>query len=255
MPKGGNLTIRTENTNLDCDGAQKSKFPQASRYVKLTVADTGVGMDVETQRHAFEPFFTTKSQGQGRGLGLATVYGIVKQTGGHVCLSSETGKGTVADVYLIRVDENPVQAARTLSPGSRTGTETILLVEDYVFLRKMIRAGLERNGYTVITAENGPEALKVANSYMGVIHLLVTDVIMPEMNGQQLAEHMGEQRLGIAVLLMSGHADEMLGEHEVLSSKLAFIKKPFDMPCLLAKIDEVLASAPIENTCSKPPAA
>jgi PAS domain S-box-containing protein len=244
MPEGGSLTIRTENTDPDCDGVHKLKFLRAGRYVRLTVTDTGVGMDERTRRHAFEPFFTTKPQGNGTGWGLATVYGIVKHTGGYISLSSEPGKGTVADVYLTRVDDSPVQIAPMLSVDSRTGIETILLVEDYVVLRKMIRRGLERNGYTVITAGNGPEALNVAKSYKGLIHLLITDIIMPEMNGQQLAERVAEQRPGIGVLYMSGHTYEILGEHGVLNSKVAFIKKPFDMSCLFTSIEEALKSTP-----------
>jgi two-component system, cell cycle sensor histidine kinase and response regulator CckA len=255
MPQGGTLTITTENTELDSDGVHRSEVRQVGRCVKLSLADTGVGMDGEIQRQAFEPFFTTKPPGLGTGLGLATVYGIVKQSDGYISLSSEPGKGTIADVYLKRVDEKPVATPRTPSAESGKSTETILLVEDYISLRKMIRTGLERNGYTVICAENGVEALSIANSYTEPIHLLVTDVIMPEMDGPLLAERIAERRPGIGVLYMSGHADKLLSEHDVLSSKVTFVKKPFDIPYLIEKIQKAMESVAAENTPSDSSAA
>jgi CheY-like chemotaxis protein len=250
MPRGGILTITTENAEINDDNSHESDASRLGNYVKLSLGDTGVGMDAETQRQAFEPFFTTKPRGQGTGLGLATVYGIVKQSDGYVSLASELGKGTIAEVYLKRVNEQPVTTGHRLSAEIRKGTETILLVEDYLALRKMIRIGLERNGYTVISAESGVDALNIAHSYPEPIHLLVTDVIMPEMDGPSLAERIAQQRPGIAVLYMSGHTDELLGEHGVLSSKVAFIKKPFDVPCLMAKIRQAMELVTVENSRS-----
>ena len=256
MPKGGSLTIATANTDLDCNGVEKNNFRRAGRYVKLTLSDTGTGMDAQTQQRAFEPFFTTKPQGQGTGLGLATVYGIVKQSGGYVRLFSELGNGTIVEVHLVRVDEEPeVETRQTPSGETRNGTGTILLVEDFLSLRNMVRKGLEMSGYIVISAGNGVEALNVAESYKGVIHLLVTDVIMPGTDGQQLAERIAALRPGISVLYMSGYADEMLGQHGVLSSNVAFIKKPFEMPDLLAKIREALQPTNAGHECSDSPAA
>jgi len=225
------------------------------RYVLLTLSDTGVGMDAATQRQAFEPFFTTKPEGQGTGLGLATVYGIVKQSAGYVSLSSEPGKGTIVEVYLGRVDEEPeVKIVQTRRRRPRNSSGTILLVEDYPSLGRMVRIALEKNGYTVISAANGADALDIAKRYRGTIHLLITDVIMPGMHGPQLAEHILQRRSGVRVLYMSGYPSQMLGQHGMFS-KVAFIKKPFTLPDLLAKIRVMLESTNVPNGRLNSPAA
>ena len=241
MPKGGRLTISTRNVDSDRDFVESGTRILRGRYIKLTLHDNGLGMDAETQRRAFEPFFTTKRQGQGTGLGLSTVFGIVKQSGGYVVLSSEVGVGTFAEVFLRRVDEEPeVRAIRLVAGEPESISETILLVEDYRSLQRMIRTGLERKGYKVIVAQDGREGIEVARSYNGAIHLLVTDVIMPGMDGLQLAECLAKERPCMSVLYMSGHTDEMVCQHGVLSSDVALIKKPFEMPVFLAKVREAL---------------
>jgi two-component system, cell cycle sensor histidine kinase and response regulator CckA len=256
MPKGGNLTITTETKESTCDCADTHDFDQTNRYVTLALSDTGLGMDEETRRQAFEPFFTTKGLGHGTGLGLSTVCGIVKQSGGHVCLSSELGKGTVAKIHLVKIDKKATNITGPTSPkANQPGSETILLVEDYGSLRKIVRSALETNGYLVLTAESGAEAIDIVKSYTGPIHLLVTDVIMPEIDGPQLASRITELHREIRVLFMSGYTDEMLGQYGVVSSDLLFIKKPFELPDFLAKIREALESTPAEIRRPDSPAA
>jgi two-component system cell cycle sensor histidine kinase/response regulator CckA len=256
MGTGGTLTITTRSGVLDCDCVRADELRGKESYVTLSLRDTGVGMDAETRLRAFEPFFTTKPLGQGTGLGLATVYGIVKQSGGCVCLSSKSRQGTVANVHFARVDRKAPRKAEQLPRGpSPTGTETILLVEDYGSLRDVVRVGLEKGGYSVMTAESGPKALDIVKSYNGRIHLLVTDVIMPEMDGPQLASQIAAQQPEIRVLYMSGYANEVLGQHGVVDSDVAFIKKPFEVSMLLAKIREALESTSVGNERPNYPAA
>ncbi|MGP0018520.1 MAG: PAS domain S-box protein [Candidatus Sulfotelmatobacter sp.] len=256
MPKGGVITITTANTDFDRDCVQRDTLVRAGHYVKLTLRDTGVGMDSETQRRAFEPFFTTKGPGRGTGLGLAAVYGIVKQSGGYVSLTNDLQKGAVAEVYLVRVEERPEAKTVTALPSKReSGHETVLLVEDYLSLRNMVRASLEKNGYKVITAASGEEGLEVAELFSEPIHLLITDVIMSGMDGHQLAGRMAKQRPSVSVLYMSGHTKERLGELGVLDSQTAFIKKPFDTADLLSKVREALESSTRAHQRSEPPAA
>jgi CheY-like chemotaxis protein len=211
--------------------------------VLLTVSDSGVGMDEETQRRIFEPFFTTKAIGKGTGLGLATVYGIVKQSGGFIWVYSEVGHGTTFKIYLPRVDERADAAQQaTALPESVRGTETVLLAEDAAAVRAVARQVLERNGYAVLEAPNGRTALDLAVKHRGPIHLLVTDVIMPEMSGRQLAERLKEPRPELKVLFVSGYTDDAIIRHGILEPGIAFLQKPFSPESLARKVRELLDS-------------
>jgi CheY-like chemotaxis protein len=213
-------------------------------YVLLAVSDTGCGMDQATQTRIFDPFFTTKELGKGVGLGLATVYGIVKQGGGSIWVYSEVAKGTVFKVYLPRV-EQPAKPAKKDDPGDNcTGTETILLAEDSDPLRAMAREYLESTGYTVVEAVSGKDALRRAAEFAGNIHLLLTDVVMPEMSGPELAEKLVHERPGIKVIFTSGYTDDAIARQGILDSKVAFLQKPYRPKDLARKIREVLQDAP-----------
>ena len=239
MPQGGKLTIETANVELDEDYARTHVAVQPGAHVMLGVSDSGCGMDAETQAHLFEPFFTTKKKGEGTGLGLATVYGIVKQSGGNMWVYSEPGQGTTFKVYLPRVGE----AAGTIAPptpvaDSASGVETILLVEDEKAVRELAARTLERNGYTVLTAADAAEATQLAQRHGHRIHLLLTDVVMPEVNGRQLAQRLASLRPGIKVLYMSGYTDDAIVHHGVLEPGVAFLQKPFtaaDRPARYAR--------------------
>jgi len=230
MPNGGLLRIETDEAFLDAAYAAAHAGVKPGRYVLLSVSDTGSGMDDETQQRIFEPFFTTKGQGEGTGLGLATVYGIVQQSGGHIQVESEIGRGTTFRIYFpVAVDEValPPRPARRLTPLSvdsaasaagrplgadaalrgATG-ETVLLVEDGEALREVLERVLAELGYTVLVARDGEEALAVATAHTGPIHLLITDVVMPKVNGRQLARQLGRRRPDLKVLYMSGYTDE-----------------------------------------------
>jgi PAS domain S-box-containing protein len=241
MPAGGRLTIETRNAELD--EAHVGQHPDArpGRYVLVAVSDTGHGMDPATQARIFEPFFTTKASGRGTGLGLAMVHGFVKQSGGHIEVESEVGRGTTFKVYLPRTDETVTSDRSSqdfaMLPG---GTETILLVEDQdavrIFARHVLRAG----GYTVLEARDGEEALRVAQQCQGPIHLLMTDVIMPRMSGPQLAELLARDRPELRILFVSGYADEAMTRFGVPEKGSAFLQKPFNTARLARKIREVL---------------
>jgi len=226
----------------------------------LEVSDTGVGIDSETQKHLFEPFFTTKDQGKGTGLGLSTVYGIVRQSGGHIRLDSEPGKGATFHVYLPRVEQSRPALARGVS-GQGEGTvvgrdearertearrrrETVLLVEDAKRVRQVVREILEMNGYEVLEARHGAEALRLSAQHQGLIQLMVTDVVMPEMSGRELAQRLMPLRPDMRVLYMSGYTDDAIVRHGVLDSGIAFIAKPFTPDGLAAKVRDVLDSPP-----------
>jgi len=243
MPGGGKLTIETANIDLDEAYAHRHLEVKPGLYVMLAVSDTGVGLNVETQSRIFEPFFTTKEQGQGTGLGLSTVYGIVKQSGGHIWIYSEPGQGTTFKIYLPRVEEIGEQVA--LVPTSVTpeqGTETILLVEDEALVRQVTRRILQHNGYTVLEASGGPEALLLSDRHPGPIHLTLTDVIMPEMSGRELVDNLIRQRPEMKVLYMSGHTENAIVHHGVLDPGTAFIQKPFRHFLLAHKVRQVLDS-------------
>src|ERR1700722_12270170 len=239
MPSGGKLTIETSNVSLDEEYARFHAPLRAGEYVMLSISDTGLGMDSETQSHIFEPFFTTKGP-KGTGLGLSTVYGIVKQSGGYIWVSSEPNKGTTFKIYLPRVSETPEQ------PESVPGAETILVVEDEVTLRYLPRQFLEKQGYRVIEAADGAAAMQIAVAHEGIIHLLLTDVIMPGMNGRELAQRILEIRPNTKVLYMSGYTETVIGRNGTLDAGIRLLQKPFTLRDLKNTVREVLNSTPGE---------
>jgi PAS domain S-box-containing protein len=240
MPDGGKLTIETVNVELGETYTQEHRPVSPGPYVLLSVSDTGTGMDESTKAHLFEPFFTTKEQGRGTGLGLATVYGIVKQSGGFIWVYSEPSHGTTFKIYLPRVNEPAGDLQQGQPLESLRGTETILLAEDAAGVRAVAREVLKRNGYSVMEASDGRAALDLAASHSGPIHLLVTDVIMPEMSGRQLADRLREGRPELKVLFVSGYTDDAIIRHGILEPGIAFLQKPFTPDALARKVREVL---------------
>ena len=241
MPIGGHLAIATANVSY----AQEPGTP-AGPYVLLQVSDSGSGMDTETLARIFEPFFTTKARGKGTGLGLATVYGIVRQSGGHIAVDSTPGRGTTFKIHLPRVTE-PVEHRAGPQPAAapRGGAETVLLVEDEPLVRALARKVLQRAGYHVLTAGSGAEALDVADQQKEPIHLLLTDVVMPGMSGRDVMRQLAPKRPGMKVLYVSGYADEAVARHGVLDPGTGFLQKPFTPQALAHKVREVLdGSAP-----------
>jgi len=246
MPSGGQLTVSVGSLTMatPLDG-----FPDqlpAGRWVLMTVEDTGSGMDAETLSHAFEPFFTTKERGKGTGLGLSTVYGIVRQSGGRVQVSSVPGRGTSFQIYLPRSDEKTTSGPRP-SAGSSLGTETVLVVEDEAAVRNLVRAVLERKGYVVFVAHDGAAALDLVDKHTGAIHVLLTDVVMPGMNGRELAERIVKDHPGVRILYMSGYMDDAVMRHGIVESGVAFLQKPFTPLALARKVREVLDGKAPEN--------
>jgi CheY-like chemotaxis protein len=240
MPRGGHLTIETGNAELDETYASNHITVNPGPHVMLAVADTGVGMTPETQAHIFEPFFTTKEQGKGTGLGLATVYGIVKQSGGSVWAYSELGQGSVFKIYLPMVGDAPEGEPVKAELGSSSGTETILVVEDEEGVRSLINLALVSSGYEVLETNSPDDALEICAKYDGPIHLLLTDVVMPQMSGPMVAEKVVALRPDIKVLYMSGYTDDSVVRHGVLAQEMPFIQKPFSPIALRNKIREVL---------------
>jgi len=244
MPTGGKLTIETANVEHDPDYAREQEAAAVSRFVMLAVSDTGIGMDEATKAKIFEPFFTTKELGKGTGLGLATVYGIVRQSGGFIWVYSEPGMGTTFKIYLPQVDAVAEAGAAKAAPGtSRRGTETVLLVEDAAAVRAVTHQALARQGYTVLDAPNGAEALRIAASHPGPIHLLLTDVVMPGLSGRQLSDQLARLRPDTKVLYTSGYTDDAVVRHGVLESGIAYLQKPFTVDGLARKVREVLGPA------------
>jgi len=246
MPAGGKLTIETSNVSLDEEYARFHAPLRPGNYVMLAISDTGVGMDTETQSHIFEPFFSTKGT-KGTGLGLSTVYGIVKQSGGYIWVYSEPSRGTTFKIYLPRVAEaaEPAQVAVPAEPASpEPVTETILLVEDEANLRYLARQFLEKQGYRVIEAADGAAAMQIAVAHDGMIHLLLTDVIMPGMNGRELAQRISEIRPNTKVLYMSGYTENVIGRNGTLDAGVRLLQKPFTLRDLKSKVREVLDSTP-----------
>ena len=245
MPGGGKLTIETANVILDEGYARRHVSVKPGPCVMLAVTDNGCGMDKETQSHLFEPFFTTKETGVGTGLGLSTVYGIIKQSGGNIWAYSELGQGTTFKIYLPRVEEavetyRP-KAAPAVSPG---GSETILLVEDEEAVRSIVSKILQNKGYSVLEAHHGNEALQICEHHEGPIHLMVTDVVMPQVSGRELAERLMLLRPEIRVLFMSGYPDNAIVHHGVLGAGTAFLQKPFTLNALEYKVRELLDAPP-----------
>jgi two-component system, cell cycle sensor histidine kinase and response regulator CckA len=241
MPQGGKLTIETSNVTLDENQKSKHSYVPAGNYVQFSVTDTGCGMTGETLTRIFEPFYTTKELGKGTGLGLATVYGIIKQSGGFIWVYSEFEHGTTFKIYLPRVD-TPLTPLRPSKPlkGAQTGTETVLLVEDSEPLRTLTKEILERSGYTVLEAENGVEAIQVANNSPGPIDLLLTDVIMPNMGGEQLAAELLRTRPNLKVLSMSGYPNDGVAWSGTLASAVVLLEKPFSREILMRRLRQVL---------------
>ena len=242
MPEGGRLVVETCNTDLDANYAVDHVSVRPGKYVMLAVSDTGVGMDRQTVANIFEPFFTTKESGRGTGLGLSTVYGIVKQSGGYIWVYSEPGKGSTFKIYLPRVDEVPESPSATQAePHARRGTETILIVEDEEAVRELIQAVLKEKGYDVIPSLDPQHAEKIAAQFPGEIHMLLTDMVMPGISGRELAERISAKRRDIRVLFMSGYTDNVITSGGMLQEGLAFLQKPFSPAALVQKVREVLS--------------
>jgi PAS domain S-box-containing protein len=240
MPTGGKLTIETANVELDEHYAQTHRPVVPGRYVMIAVSDTGIGMDAATQARIFEPFFTTKEPGKGTGLGLATAYGIVKQSGGYIWVYSEVGRGATFKIYLPRVDAPTEIVAVPPELGTVAGTETILVAEDDPLLLPLARDVLKRLGYTVLEARTPADAMAVAQAHKGIIHLLVSDVVMPGESGLQLARRLLEVRPNLRVLYISGYSDEAIVRHGLLDPGTIFLQKPFSPAALARKVRELL---------------
>jgi len=247
MPDGGNLLIETSNLDVDEHLANSLPFLQPGPHVLLKVTDTGKGMDANTQRHIFEPFFTTKEPGKGTGLGLATVYGVVKQSGGGVTVDSAPGKGTTFKIFLPQTAESaaPPSIDESSMRGS-TGTGTILLVEDEEALLNLTEERLRERGYTVLPAHDGVQALELARSFPGSIHLLLTDVMMPRMGGVSLARSISELRPGIRIVFMTGHAEKETSYREAMLAGAESIQKPFTHKQLIRQVRQALDATVVQ---------
>src|SRR5216110_3175322 len=244
MPQGGKLTLETKNVDLDADYPTDRVTIPAGRYVMLAVTDTGTGMDAQTKARIFEPFFTTKAVGKGTGLGLATVYGAVQQSGGHIWLYSEVGQGTSFKIYLPRVDAVHAPAPVAEAAVVLDGSETVLVAEDEDAVRQIIEKALQARGYKVMVARDGSEALALASRHAGQIDLLVSDVIMPDMNGRVLSQRLTQGRPTIKTLYLSGYTDDAILHHGVLEEGVAFLQKPFSLGALARKVREVIEARP-----------
>jgi len=242
MPEGGKLLIETVNADLTEQYADMHRPVMAGAYVMIAVSDTGVGMDEATKARIFEPFFTTKEKGRGTGLGLSTVYGIVKQSGGYIWAYSEVGRGTTFKVYLPRVDALAAQVAAPREAGTLTGSETVLLAEDDPMLRPLAKTLLQKLGYTVLEAENADQAVALAAAHPAPIHLLVADVVMPGASGRELARRLAASRPDMKVLYVSGYTDDAIVHHGMLEPGLSFLQKPFTPAALARKVRDVLDS-------------
>jgi len=240
MPQGGVLTVETANVTLDENYTNRHMLVKPGQYVLLAVSDNGCGMDRATQARLFEPFFTTKGPGRGTGLGLSTVFGIVKQSGGSVDVYSEPGRGTSVKVYLPRMDQPVSVEAEKLKKLSVRGTETVLLVEDDEMVRTLVRETLIREGYKVLDSADPIEARRISENYKGPIQLLITDVVMPKLSGRELADQLIRRRTELKVLYMSGYTDNAVLNSGILQKEVAFLQKPFTPGILSEKVREVL---------------
>ena len=243
MPGGGKLIIETANAQVDQTYAGPNVDLKPGSYVVLAISDTGMGMDPETVTHLFEPFFTTKAPGKGTGLGLATAYGIVKQSGGAISVYSEPGRGTTVKIYLPSTEAKAAEAAAQSRESSPRGSETILVLEDEARVRKLVCEVLAGRGYKVLEAVRGEEAIRLATEHAGHIHLLLADVVMPEMSGPQALEQIRARHPNMRVLFMSGYTDEAMVHHGILDSGAPFLQKPFLPETLARKVREVLAAS------------
>jgi CheY-like chemotaxis protein len=246
MPRGGKLTMETANVLLDETYSQQHAMMPAGDYILITVTDMGQGILPEHLPHIFEPFYTTKEEGKGTGLGLATVYGIVKQSGGLVRVFSEPGMGTSFKIYLPRAQASTRRSTATeVVQDSPHGCETVLLVEDELAVRQSTRQFLIRSGYTVLEASNGEEALRVSREYCGSIHMMISDVVMPRMSGPMLAVQLSAERPDVKTLFVSGYAENIVLRHGEIDLSACFLQKPFGLRALGQKTREILdASAP-----------
>jgi PAS domain S-box-containing protein len=242
MPKGGTLTIETANVDLDESYTGRHLVVKPGPYVQIAVSDNGGGMDEVTQSRLFEPFFTTKASGRGTGLGLSTVFGIVKQSGGNLDVYSVPDRGTSVKVYLPRIDQPATVEADSDHRQVAVGSETVLLVEDEEMVRHLVRETLVRAGYTVMDTSDPLEARRLSGSYRGTIHLLITDVVMPKVSGRELAEELHARRKSMKVLYMSGYTDSAIVNTGILHKQVAFLQKPFTPAALTQKVREVLES-------------
>jgi CheY-like chemotaxis protein len=241
MPTGGTILIEAQNQRFEGTTLPPENVMPAGDYIRLTVSDTGVGMDPETQRHLFEPFFTTKEPGKGTGLGLATVYGIVKQSGGFIYAQSERGRGSQFRIFLPRVSGIPEKLeSHTPTPRPPAAEGTLLLVEDEESVRRLARRVLEGVGYRVLEAASGTEALGIVESWEGPLDLVVTDVIMPGMSGQELSARLRERRPTLRILYVSGYTDDAILQHGILLPNTSFLQKPFTPGSLAQRVQEVM---------------
>jgi CheY-like chemotaxis protein len=243
MPSGGKLHIQTANVEMDTAFTRDHLGSISGSYVMLAISDSGMGMSPETIAHIFEPFFTTKGVGEGTGLGLATVYGVVKQSNGYIWVDSAVGKGATFQIYLPRhvgIEQVLADKPEVLSREKPQGSELILLVEDADPLRKLAQAFLESNGFRVMSAANGEAALEIASRHSGIFDLLLTDAVMPGMNGRVLAEKLSMRQPGLKVLFMSGYTDSFIAGHGVLQKGTNLLHKPFTEEIFISKVREVL---------------
>jgi two-component system cell cycle sensor histidine kinase/response regulator CckA len=250
MPTGGKLTIKTDNVSVDDHHFPAHFQARGGDYVVVTVTDDGTGMDKETIARIFDPFFTTKEKGKGTGLGLSTVFGILQQCGGAICVHSEPGHGSTFEVYFPRVEGAVVTRRPPRDPAQRRGSETILLVEDEEAVRTVIQTVLLRQGYTVVTASDGQAGLDVSQKCGGPIHLLLTDVVMPRMSGPALARQLAARRPETRVLYISGYTDDSAMRHGVADGELAYLQKPITPGVLIARVREILDAPPTGRAAS-----
>ncbi len=240
MPSGGKLSIETTNVEVDEAFTASRPWMRPGPYARLSIRDSGQGMSPEVQAHVFEPFFTTKPVGKGTGLGLATVYGIVKQSEGYILVESAPGEGTTFDLFFPQVPEAPVAAVASVPVATIRGTETVLVVEDDPQVREVTVRSLRAGGYRVVAAGAGEEALEVDSQEQGPLDLLLTDIVMPGLDGRAVAEKLRPRHPGLRVLYMSGYTQDAIVQRGVLDEGIDFLPKPFTQSTLLARVRAVL---------------